>query len=32
MAGSLKPVTKQCTKKILNQMENSFYKININEG
>ena len=31
MAGSLKPVTKQSTKKILNQMENSFYKININE-
>ena len=30
MAGSLKPVTKQCTKKILDQMENSFYKININ--
>ena len=31
MAGSLRPVTKQCTKKILNQMENSFYKININD-
>ena len=30
MEGCLKPVTKQNTQKILNQMENSFYKININ--
>ena len=30
---SLKPITKQCTKKrILKQMENSFYKIITNEG
>ena len=29
---SLKPITKQCTKRILKQMENSFYKIITNEG
>ena len=28
----LKPITKQCTKKILAQMENAFYKIKTNEG
>ena len=28
----LKPITKQCTKKILDQMENSFYTIKTNEG
>ena len=31
MAGSLKPVTKQCTKKIWNQMENSFYTISVGD-
>ena len=29
---SQKPITKQCTKRILKQMENSFYKIITNEG
>ena len=30
MEGSLKPVSKQSTHKILSQMENSFFKIDIN--
>ena len=32
MEGYIKPVTKQCHKKILDQMNNSIYKIKENEG
>ena len=32
MAEYIKPITKQCTKKLLDQMDNYFYKINEKEG
>ena len=32
MADIIEPVTKQCTEKIIDQMENYFYKINIIEA